>query len=125
LIVDTSALVDWARSDARLLATLPSPQRLVLPVIVLGEYLSGAYRSTHREELESWLDRATSQVRIAAVNLQTARVYAAIRATLDSRGSPIPVNDTWIAALAVQLGLPVLSRDKHFDSVDDIQRISW
>ena len=47
---------------------------------------------------------------------QTTLPYAPLRATLKRLGRPIPANDTWIAALAMQHGLPILSRDEHFDA---------
>jgi predicted nucleic acid-binding protein len=48
-----------------------------------------------------------------------------VRSELRDRGRPIPVNDVWIAALARQHTLPILSRDTHFDEVAGIQRIGW
>jgi len=51
--------------------------------------------------------------------------YASLRASLKRSGRPIPVNDAWIAALAMQHQLPILSRDVHFDALSDVRRISW
>jgi tRNA(fMet)-specific endonuclease VapC len=59
------------------------------------------------------------------VTADTAVTYAALRVALRQLGRPIPANDAWIAALALEHRLPVLSRDAHFDSVPDLQRTSW
>ncbi len=59
------------------------------------------------------------------VNDRTALCYADIRVELKKAGSPIPANDVWIAALARQHDLPVVSRDKHFDLVQGVRRVSW
>ncbi len=59
---------------------------------------------------------------VADVDLDTAAYYARLRDELRTAGRPIPSNDTWIAALAVQHGPPVVSRDEHFDQV---RRIQW
>jgi tRNA(fMet)-specific endonuclease VapC len=59
------------------------------------------------------------------VTEETTVSYAALRVALKRSGRPIPANDAWIAALALQHRLPVLSRDQHFDSVPDLQRQSW
>jgi predicted nucleic acid-binding protein len=59
------------------------------------------------------------------VNEETAFHYAEIRVELKAAGTPLPTNDTWIAALSRQYRLPVLSRDKHFDLVRGLQRLSW
>ncbi len=56
---------------------------------------------------------------------QKRRAYAEIREVLRLMGRPIPVNDLWIAALAVQHTLPILSLDQHFDLVPDLKRIGW
>ena len=55
----------------------------------------------------------------------TAHLYADIRHELKTAGHPIPENDIWIAALARQHRLPIISRDTHFDAVSGIQRIGW
>ena len=55
----------------------------------------------------------------------TAGVYAEIRLELKRTGKPIPLNDIWVAALARQHALPVLSNDTHFDLVEGITRIAF
>ncbi len=62
---------------------------------------------------------------IAAVTHATAAVYADIRLELKRAGNPIPSNDVWIAALARQHALPLLSNDTHFDRVDGVERIAF
>lgn len=59
------------------------------------------------------------------VNEATSRHYAQIRLELKRAGRPIPVNDLWIAALCRQHGYDLLSRDRHFDAVAGLRRISW
>lgn len=58
-------------------------------------------------------------------NLQTLPFYADVRMELKKAGTPIPANDVWIAALARQHGMPILSRDRHFDKVRGIARQDW
>ena len=108
-----------------LLGVLPAEHSLVLPVVVIGEYRYGVLRSQRRDSLESWLDRTIKTVRVGVINLATANSYAAVRVMLRRKGRPIPTNDGWIAALALQHRLPLLSRDTHFDNVDGLTRISW
>ena len=62
---------------------------------------------------------------VAAITAETARAYAEIRLQLKRSATPIPANDTWIAALARQHALPVLSNDTHFDAVAGIERIGF
>ena len=51
--------------------------------------------------------------------------YAGLRVALRRSGRPIPANDAWIAALALQHRLPILSRDEHFDVVAGVERTAW
>lgn len=60
-----------------------------------------------------------------ALDSTTARHYADIRSELRSAGRPIPENDIWIAALARQHHLPIVSRDEHFDGISGVRRIGW
>jgi len=65
------------------------------------------------------------QFDILPITEETATAYAALRIALKRSGRPIPANAAWIAALAIQHRLPVLSRDQHFDAVPDLDRESW
>jgi predicted nucleic acid-binding protein len=125
LILDTNALSDWAKADAALLAVMPADHLLVLPVVVIGEYLYGVQRSRERATLKSWLDRTIQAVSVGVITLATADSYAAVRNMLRLKGRPIPANDAWIAALALQHRLPLLSRDAHYDFVDGLTRVTW
>lgn len=99
--------------------------RAAIPVIVLGEFRYGIAESRSRREYEDWLDSQLPYFEVLAVTDETAVAYAALRVALKRAGRPIPANDAWIGALALQHGLPVLSRDQHFDFVPDLQRRSW
>ena len=125
MILDTNALSAWAEGVAAVEAPLRSARRLVVPSIVLGEYYFGIRQSSHRDRYEGWLRRYLPLAEIAIVTHATAGVYADVRLELKRSGSPIPPNDAWIAALARQHGLPVLSNDAHFDRVDGVQRIPF
>ncbi|HUG92518.1 MAG TPA: PIN domain-containing protein [Planctomycetaceae bacterium] len=69
---------------------------------------------------------AAAEPRVAIpVIVPTTRVYADVRRALKRAGHPIPANDVWIAALALQYGQSVLSRNEHFDAVPGLRRESW
>ena len=125
MILDTNALSAWAQGDAGVEAPLRLAERLVVPSVVLGEYYFGIRQSRHRLRYQDWLSRFLPLTEIATITSATADAYADIRLQLKQRGSPIPPNDVWIAALARQHALPVLSNDSHFDAVDRIQRIAF
>lgn len=125
MILDTNAISAMAEGDKGLEEVLPDVRSQFIPVICLGEYRSGIIRSRARRELDRWLDLLASSRRVLPVELETTRYYAEIVADLRQRGCMIPMNDVWIAALAQQHKLPVLSRDGHLDHVKNLRRVSW
>jgi predicted nucleic acid-binding protein len=114
-----------ADGDPKLEPILTSANELAIPVIVLGEYRYGIAQSRNRVRYERWLMEVIVNCRILRVDEGTAGEYAEIRGELKTKGRPIPGNDVWIAALARQHGLPVLSRDEHFDFVPGVERVVW
>ena len=125
MILDTNALSAWAEGVPAIFAPLRSARRLILPSIVLGEYYFGIRQSRHRRRYEKWLASFLPMTEIAVVTAATAAHYADVRLELKRAGNPIPQNDAWIAALARQHSLAVLSNDRHFDAVPGLERIAF
>ena len=125
MILDTNALSAFADGESGVGEILRRQPRAALPVIVLGEFRYGIAASKHRAAYEEWLNTQLSAFELLAITAETTIPYALLRGTLRRLGRPIPANDAWIAALAIQHGLPILSRDEHFDALPDLRRISW
>ncbi|HVD95592.1 MAG TPA: type II toxin-antitoxin system VapC family toxin [Candidatus Limnocylindria bacterium] len=125
MILDTNALSAFADGVHAVVQQLGSADELHVPVIVLGEYRFGIATSRRRREYEAWLARGRAFWNVLPVVEETTVHYASIRKQLKEGGAPLPANDVWIAALARQHELPVLSRDPHFDIVAGLTRISW
>lgn len=125
MILDTNALSAFVDGDAGVGDALRTQARATIPVIVLGEFRYGIGQSKRRPSYEAWLDANLVRFDILSVTEETAIAYAALRMALKRSGRPIPANDAWIAALALQHRLPVLSRDKHFDVVPGLDRRGW
>lgn len=125
MILDTNGLSAIADGDPALEPILRKTVEVALPVIALGEYLYGIRQSRNRDRYELWLAKAIESFHVLFVDEETAAWYAALRGELKKAGTPIPGNDVWIAALARQHGLDVLSRDRHFDQVPGLRRINW
>ena len=125
MILDTNALSAWADGLASARDAFVSATRLVVPVIVLGEYQFGIRQSRHRKRYEDWLIRNLPSAELAAIPPDLSAIYADLRLHLKSHGTPIPANDLWIASLALHLGLPLLSNDTHFDQVPHLVRIPF
>ena len=125
MILDTNAISALAEQDKALTELVQAAPRVAVTIISLGEYVFGISQSRHRVELEAWLDALLLKVDVLLLEQKTLSFYAEVRGRLKVAGTPIPANDCWIAALAKQHRLPIVSQDRHFDSVKGIQRIGF
>jgi tRNA(fMet)-specific endonuclease VapC len=96
-----------------------------VPAIVLDEFRYGIAESRHRHAYDNWLGAHLDSFEILFVTDETAIAYVGVRLALRRAGTSIPANDAWIAALAVQHRMPVLSRDHHFDGIAGVSRWNW
>ena len=124
-MLDTNALSAFVDGDPVVGDILRQQARAAIPVIVLGEFRYGIAGSRHRSSYEKWLENHLLHFDVLSVTPDTTVAYAALRVALKKVGQPIPANDAWIAALAMEHRLAVLSRDTHFDAVPCLQRIGW
>lgn len=122
LLLDTSAYSAFFRGDEVAKAAIRGADEIWLNPVVLGELLAGFGRGRRRgrneEELAEFL--AAPRVRVAVIDEETASRYAAILGGLWAAGTPIPTNDIWIAASAMQHGLEVLTADAHYARVPQV-----
>ncbi len=125
MILDTNALSALFKKEPGIEDYLKGADQLYVPVIVIGEYLFGLQASSKTGELKKLLTDFLRTSRVISLNGGTADFYADIRGELKRAGTPIPENDIWIAALVREYGLPILSRDMHFDYVKGVERLSW
>ena len=120
LMLDTNVLIRFFRSDRKIADIISAYEKIVVPTVVLGEFKAGADPKTasgqrQLEVLESFLD--SPSVSVIPVTEDIASVYARIFRTLKANGTPIPQNDMWIAACAVDAGATLVSSDDHFASI--------
>lgn len=125
MILDTNALSALSEGDEKLRRALHGHALIMVPVVVLGEFEFGIQRSRRKAHYEEWLDNNLGVIEVLGLGRETARCYAKIRGELKEAGKPIPSNDLWIAALAREYGLPVVTRDGHFRLVQGLQTVSW
>ncbi|MEQ1860349.1 MAG: type II toxin-antitoxin system VapC family toxin [Chthoniobacteraceae bacterium] len=125
MILDTNGVSAFFEGVPAVCEAVGRAEVLAVPSIVLGEYRFGLSGSRLRAELDAKLGRLQRLAQVLVVDAETARHYATIRRELKDAGTPIPENDLWIAALARQHGLPLLSNDAHFDHVHSLTRVGW
>jgi tRNA(fMet)-specific endonuclease VapC len=122
LTLDTSGYSAFKRGHPGVVGHLRRAEEILLPTIVLGELLGGfeTGRQSRRNREELDLFRRSPRVRLVSIGEPTAERYAAIYATLRSAGRPIPTNDLWIAASAMEHGTELVTLDRDFAHVPQI-----
>ena len=122
ILLDTNAYTAFKRGEQSAIEIIRLAETVGLSTIVLGELLSGfsagRQEAKNRSELAAFLD--SSRVFIIPVDDKTAEYYAHIYLSLRRKGKPIPTNDLWIAAAALQHGLTVFTHDRHFFEIDGV-----
>jgi len=124
-LLDTSILIDLFAQDAEILARLEKTQSTFIPSIALGELHYGARKSSKPEKNLEQLERLAAQVAILSCDAETSQWYGMVKAGLRKAGQPIPENDVWIAATALQHDLILATRDKHFQAVENLNLEMW
>ena len=128
ILIDTNIYSEAMRGNAEVVATLRRVPHIGFSSISVGELLSG-FKAGNREEknrreLSAFLQ--SPRVMLFTVDEMTADQYSSVHYQLRKQGTPIPTNDIWIAAIALQHGLPIYTLDKHFRKVDGlIFHVSW
>ncbi len=122
ILLDTNAYSAFKRGDREAIEILRRAETIGISSIVLGELLSGfaagAREADNRRQLNAFLE--SPRVTVLPVNGGTADFYARVYHGLKRKGKPIPVNDLWIAATALQHGFAVFTYDQHFREVEGL-----
>ena len=124
-LIDTNRYSDFAKGQPDIVGLFASADRIFVPFVVLAELRAGFRCGTISRQNEQVLTKflKNKRVEILFADDMTTQVYADIYSQLRTQGTPIPTNDIWIAALAVQHSLPLCSRDEHFDNLRQLARI--
>src|SRR2546423_12698429 len=124
-LLDTNIVIAIFAGVTDVLERLTESNEVFLPTIVLGELYYEARKSTHVDANIGRIDELASSSVLLGCDLKTSRHYGQIKNNLRAKGRPIPENDIWIAAVAQQHGLTLVSRDAHFNEVDALLLRVW
>lgn len=123
VLLDTNAFADFHRSG-KWREVIRGADEVILPLIVVGElrfgFLNGSRPDKNEVELLRFLSKPSASVLFP--DLETTREYATIHHQLKLQGTPIPQNDIWIAALALQHRVWLCTSDSHFDHLPQLLR---
>jgi len=104
---------------------LEGSAEVFVPAIVLGELHYGANKSARAAENCARIETFAAKSAVLRCDAGTARHYGKVKDGLRAKGRPIPENDVWIAASAIQHNLTLISRDSHFQEIDDLRFEPW
>jgi predicted nucleic acid-binding protein len=123
ILLDTNAYAAFMLGEAAVVEAVAHAERICLNSIVLGELLggfaAGSREAKNRAELARFLD--SPRVEVVPVTAQTADHHALVYLGLRRKGQPIPTNDLWIAASALEHGAALLTHDAHFAQIDGLR----
>ena len=123
IMLDTNAYSSYRRGNEDVLEALARAERVFMSVFVLGEllygFLGGNRQVRNRRELSSFLDKPS--VFVATATEETSEQFAVTKEALRQTGTPLPMNDVWIAAHCLQLGATMVTLDGHFSSVPGLR----
>jgi tRNA(fMet)-specific endonuclease VapC len=123
ILLDTNAYVSFLRGDEKVMAYLAQADSVYMSVFVLGELLAGfkagGKEKSNKQLLERFLLKPT--VSVLEATMETADIFGFIAASLRKSGTPIPINDVWIAAHSLETGSILVTYDDHFALVPGLR----
>ena len=116
IMLDTSAYSSFLRGHDKIKFAIQISDEIFINPVVIGELLSGFVMGKNEERNREILRKflKSSRVNVIPIGEETSERYAAIINYLRKNGTPIPTNDIWIAASAMEYGLKVITTDKHY-----------
>jgi tRNA(fMet)-specific endonuclease VapC len=124
-LLDTNIVIAIFNGDSLLQRRVLNAPEAFVSIVTLGELFYGAYNSQRLEANVDRIDQFATGITILDCDSETSRRYGMVKAKLRKQGKPIPENDIWIAALANQYDLTLVTRDPHFSAIKDVPRESW
>jgi len=124
-LLDTNIVAAFLNGDANVRKKASESEGIAVPVVAMAELYFGAEHSRNAAANIARLDHYADDFLIVDVDVGTAREYGRIRNRLKTIGKPIPFNDVWIAATAIQHGFILVTRDAHFQHVQGILLEAW
>lgn len=124
-LLDTNIVIALFANDASVMESLTKAEEVFIPSVVIGELFYGAHKSARAKDNLARIDEFASSNLVLGCDMETARIYGDVKNALRIKGHPIPENDIWIAAIAIQHNLTLVSRDGHFNEIENLKVVVW
>ena len=123
ILVDTNCYIFYLSGDQDVLDALADADIVFMSIFVLGELYAGFKGGNKEKEnisiLKKFLDKST--VSVLTATKETAEIFGVVKNSLKEAGTPIPINDVWIAAHTLETGSLIITYDKHFNLVPGLR----
>jgi len=124
-LLDTNIVIALFADDTAVKENLAKADEVFVPSIAIGELCFGARKSRRVKENLERIDEFVANSVVLGCDAETARRYGEIKNALRIKGRPLPENDIWIAAIALQHDLPLVTRDEHFNEIESLKVAAW
>ncbi|MEQ9548361.1 MAG: type II toxin-antitoxin system VapC family toxin [Coleofasciculus sp. G3-WIS-01] len=124
-LLDTNIIIALFADEVAVKNSLIQADEIFVPSIAVGELCYGAKKSGHSKENLERIEELIANSTVLGCDTQTARHYGDVKNKLRLKGRPLPENDIWIAALALQYNLTLVTRDGNFQEIENLLTVAW
>ena len=123
-LLDTNIIIPFLNGDIHIIEKVQvSP--IVIPIISVGELYYGLEKSQQKEKNKEVIEGFLADSKLIDLSLRTTEIYGIVKNQLKNNGTPIPENDIWIAAIALEFEYVLVSRDSHFNFIGGLAIEKW
>ncbi len=124
-LLDTNIVIALFADEMKVKASFATANEVCISSITVGELCYGAKKSARSTENLERIKDLVASITVLGCDLETAYRYGEVKNKLRFKGKPLPENDMWIAAIALQYNLTLVTRDAHFQEDENLQTVTW
>ncbi len=124
ILLDTNAISSLLRGDDKVLEKIIEADIVYISIFVLAELYTG-FKGGNKEKENNLLIKnfiSKSTVKVLSGTIETAEIFSEIKNQLELNGTPIPINDIWIASHSIETGSVLITYDKHFNYIPGLRK---
>jgi len=124
-LLDTNIIIALFADDASVRRNIEKAGEIFTSSITIGELCFGALKSNRPAENLARIEDFAANIAILNCDTDTGRRHGEIEDALRIKGRPLPENDVWVASIARQNDLSLVTRDAHFNEISDLRIVAW
>lgn len=124
-LLDTNIIIALFADEVAVRNSLENADEVFISSIAVGELFYGAMKSARISENLERIHEFVANSTVLGCDVKTSRYYGEVKNQLRLKGRPLPENDIWIAAISLQHHLTLVTRDAHFQEIENLQTVAW